>query len=82
MTSIDLIRLSGFCVSRDTHEVGWRARWRVRLRAERVEAILFKPEQCLEHPKQGRKLVKKFVKCTSTLLTVLAGDGTRVSCVR
>ena len=63
---IDLIRLSGFCVSHDTHEVGWRARWRVHLRAERAETTLFKPEQSLEHPKQGTKLVKKFVKSTST----------------
>ena len=69
-------------MSRDTHKVGWRARWRVRLRAERVGAILFKPEQCPECPKQGTKLVKKFVKCTSTLLTALEGDGTSVSCVR
>ena len=39
---MELIRLSpasGFCVPRDTHQVGWRARWRVDLRVERVEAI-------------------------------------------
>ena len=70
--------MSGFCVSHDTHEVGWRARWKVRLRAERMEAILFKSEQCLECPKEGTK----FVKSTSTLLTMLEGDGIRVSCVR
>ena len=39
---MELIRLSpasGFYVPRHTHQVGWRARWRVDLRVERVEAI-------------------------------------------